>query len=178
MSHTRLVQDTRVKCCDRINGNEEKLAADKSRLVSVFQVKLKVWRIYPWMERNATDVCRLTSCMNITDEKRSKRGGGGWDVYRWGCSFSSEVASSYPHRGIKLEEQTSGGSKISKITAFKWPFFITLPRVEYVFRFFSFFSSSPLQLSTVQKTNRRPVNHPPSPEKKEKREKLARKSLT
>lgn len=31
------------------------------------------------MERNATDVCRLTSCMNITDEKRSKRGGGGWE---------------------------------------------------------------------------------------------------
>lgn len=57
--------------------------------------------------------------MNITDEKRSKRGGGGWDVYRRGCSFSSEVASSYSHRGIKLEEQTSGGSKISKITAFK-----------------------------------------------------------
>lgn len=41
MSHTQLVQDARVKCCDRINGNEEKLAADKSRLVSVFQVKVK-----------------------------------------------------------------------------------------------------------------------------------------
>lgn len=88
--------------------------------------------------------------MNITDEKRSKRGGGGWDVYRRGCSFSSEVASSYSHRGIKLEEQTSGGSKISKITAFKWPFFITFCLALNMY--FDFFPSSPLL----------PFNFPPS----------------